>query len=415
MRVGILTYHGVPNFGAQLQTLSTVCYLRNAGHEPIVLNWYPEDLTKIYRHIAPKQLNAHNEFMLKYLPVSSLCRTEEELLKEIEGLNLDAIFLGSDALFKYIPIKKRWFIKMGKYKPRLVSVNVPSVEKLQGNPFFGGFLSKLTKNIPASVYAVSAQNTQFEKMIGKEKHLMKSFMSNFNLISVRDVWTKQMVESVMGVSNINIFPDPVFAFNQNVGDLIPSREEVYEKFGIKSDYVLISFRTHICSDEYIQSIANEAKKNGLIPIALTMPEGVRGNAVEKVISIPLSPMYWYALIKYASGYIGERMHPIIVCLHNSVPCYVFDEYGCQDMSKVIFPRPIKFKNESSKIYHIMNEANMLGNWYSYASNESHPTPSEILKKILNFDSKRCEMFSNFQYSKYSEGVNQVLNSIINDN
>lgn len=28
MKIGILTYHWVANFGANLQTLSTVCYLK---------------------------------------------------------------------------------------------------------------------------------------------------------------------------------------------------------------------------------------------------------------------------------------------------------------------------------------------------------------------------------------------------
>ena len=43
MKIGILTYHSVYNFGANLQVLSTVGYLKNNGFEPIVINWIPED------------------------------------------------------------------------------------------------------------------------------------------------------------------------------------------------------------------------------------------------------------------------------------------------------------------------------------------------------------------------------------
>lgn len=50
MKIGILTYHCVPNFGAQLQALSTVCYLKRAGYEPILLNWYPKDLQVMYEN-----------------------------------------------------------------------------------------------------------------------------------------------------------------------------------------------------------------------------------------------------------------------------------------------------------------------------------------------------------------------------
>lgn len=31
MKIGILTYHCVPNFGAQLQTISTVGYVKKNG------------------------------------------------------------------------------------------------------------------------------------------------------------------------------------------------------------------------------------------------------------------------------------------------------------------------------------------------------------------------------------------------
>ena len=108
MKIGILTYHCVANFGAQLQVLSTVCYLRNHGHEPIVIHWYPEDLENIYSWISSEQLDTHIVFTEKFLPLSALCRTEEELVSEVEKLELDSILLGSDALFKYIPIRNRW-------------------------------------------------------------------------------------------------------------------------------------------------------------------------------------------------------------------------------------------------------------------------------------------------------------------
>ena len=51
MRIGVLTYHCPPNFGAQLQAVSTVGYLRRVGHDVIVLNWYAKDLEELARAI----------------------------------------------------------------------------------------------------------------------------------------------------------------------------------------------------------------------------------------------------------------------------------------------------------------------------------------------------------------------------
>ena len=49
MRIGLLTYHWVANYGANLQALSTYCYLDNNGYNPIIINWG-------YLHISPKYI-----------------------------------------------------------------------------------------------------------------------------------------------------------------------------------------------------------------------------------------------------------------------------------------------------------------------------------------------------------------------
>ena len=47
-KFGILTYHWVSNFGAQLQTLSTYKCIEKSGNMPIIINWIPDDLKKYY-------------------------------------------------------------------------------------------------------------------------------------------------------------------------------------------------------------------------------------------------------------------------------------------------------------------------------------------------------------------------------
>ena len=117
MKIGILTYHCVTNFGAQLQTLSTIGYMKKHGHEPVVLNWFPQDLEDFYIRQCPReQFDIQFNFAQKEMPVSRLCRTLDELCQEIDSLNLDAIFLGSDALFDYIPIKLRTYFSIRRFK-----------------------------------------------------------------------------------------------------------------------------------------------------------------------------------------------------------------------------------------------------------------------------------------------------------
>ena len=85
MRVGILTYHCVPNFGAQLQAMSTVGYLKKMGHTPVLLHWYPKDLEQLYARRVPKiQGMCQMQFAETFYPLSALCRNEKQLIKEIE-------------------------------------------------------------------------------------------------------------------------------------------------------------------------------------------------------------------------------------------------------------------------------------------------------------------------------------------
>ena len=73
MKVGILTYHYVPNFGAQLQALSTIGFVKRIGHTPILLHWQPTDLDDIYINRVPEiQRLEHSEFAKQNFPLTNI-------------------------------------------------------------------------------------------------------------------------------------------------------------------------------------------------------------------------------------------------------------------------------------------------------------------------------------------------------
>lgn len=406
MRIGVLTYHCVPNFGAQLQCISTVGYLKNIGHEPVVLNWYPQDLEDMYsRRISCEQVAEHNKFAKQNMPLSCLCRTEEDLIAEVERLNLDAVLAGSDALFKYVPESKR--VSFSKKKLRFVKRKLLTVEKIKGNVFFGEFLSKLPKKIKAVAFSVSSQNCNFSKMNDMEKIAMEVALDNYAKISVRDDWTKKMVQTVTGRSDVDVTPDPVFAFNQNNYLSLPSKKEICDKYSLPEKYVLISFWTKYLKKDYIQGLARELQKNGLTPVAFPMPEHLIHFDLDCKINLPLSPLDWYALIKYSHGYIGERMHPIVVCLHNSVPFFCFDEYGT--FKKTFFGLRKKYIQSSSKTYHILENAG-LGEWlYSYLDEKTElPGSVDVVRKFMQFPVQECQKFAERTLNRYNQGMKTIL-------
>ncbi len=408
MRIGILTYHCVPNFGAQLQAASTVGYLKKHGHEPFVLHWYPEELEQMYaQRISQEQIDCHEKFTEEILPTTSLCRTVEQLVKIVDNLALDGIIAGSDALFKYSPLAFRNDIRR-KIAARLFGRQY-HWDKLEGNPFFGGFAHELKRPVPMCAFSVSSQNCPYQLLDSNEILKLKEALSAYSFISLRDEWTKQMVSHIMQKESYPITPDPVFSFNANLHFNLPEKEELLEKFNLPENYILLSFSKHFATDDYLRSLSAEFSSRGLCPVSFPMPEALRIIPETKHIPLPLSPSDWYALIKHSHAYVGERMHPVVVALHNAVPLFSFDEYGTYRRS--LFGKKKAFELKSSKTWLVLSEAGLSEHFYSYNSGHSLPTPATVADSIAKFDKSKCLAFSNLQQQRYENGMKALLESM----
>ena len=412
MKIGVITYHAVSNFGAQLQTVSTIGFLKQKGIEPVVIHWYPKDLDELYKKtISKEQYDCHRDFAEKYMPLTKLCQTEDELLQVIDENNLDAIMLGSDAPFNFLPVSQRK--KFSKRNLRIIETSCTSDHILEGNPFWGSFIPKLKKDIPVVVFSVSSQNAMYKKTNKLEYKQLKTALERFRYITVRDEWTKQMVQYFIGNADIQITPDPVFSFNQNSYLPVLSKQELNQKYNLPDKYVLVSFSRKEVPYQLVKGIEKELITKGYTPVSLPHTNGCIDFGLANKISLPLSPLDWYFLIKYSAGYIGERMHPIIVAIHNAVPFFCFDTNGAiirRIPYTNIFGKIIK---ESSKIYHILSKADLLSNMVLINKDMKKITPQIVVEKLLTFDKQKMLMFSDKQLQHYSEFMNEILDFLNN--
>lgn len=405
MKIGILTFADVPNFGANLQALSTVCFLKNKGHNPILIKWEPDDFRKrfddIKNNIQPK---AHFDFFEKYLPHTKLCRNDDEICEIIEEENIEAIIVGSDAVLQCSSLWARI-----QFPTRnIIRINKLTSEREYPNAFWGTFYEKLKKKIPMAIMSASCQDAKYKLLSHGTKRDMYLRLSKFRFISVRDTWTEQMIRNVTkGLIVPKITPDPVFAFNYNCRNYIPSKEIILEKFGLPSSYILVSMKGILLHNiKWMDNLDYEAQKIGSSCVAFPMPTGIMFDHNFKYkINSPLSPLDWYALIKYANGYIGENMHPIVVALHNSVPCFSFDTYGALKFARCVCIE------KTSKIYDIMDSFNILSNRVSASSRFwKCPSPHYVMQKIGGFSIQECRAQSTYMYSKYLKMMDSILSS-----
>ena len=395
MRVGLLTYHWVSNFGANLQTLSTYCYLKRNGYDPIIINWIPTDLESYYaKTVLSEQNIVHQQFAEnEYSSKTVVCRNSKEIASAIKTENIDKVVIGSDAVFTITPFLSRLHLcKRGVIFSKCYS------DSTIINPFWGDFLLYLEKKVDVVAISASAQNTQYKKLLGWEKRKCALALNNFKTITVRDIWTQEMLIYISnGMLKPEITPDPVFAFEQNVRP--PQRSYIRKELGITNDYVLLSVPATIKDESWIHKLEALFNERGYSVVGLPITTRNKNMPLTYNISLPLYPLDWYDIIKFSSGYIGELMHPILVSLHNAVPVFAFDTYG------------FKIKGEldpkSSKTFQILKHFNLLKNYYNKSYNDL-PSPHYVVDTILSCDRSKISNVSSFLYEEYDSTMKKLL-------
>lgn len=402
MNIGILTFYKVANFGANIQGVSTYYYLKKIGYNPIFLNYVSvkteNSLEESYKKSV--QTKAHIDFVNSYIEnQTENLYNSEDVVAAIDKYHIDAIIIGSDAVVQHHPLLSR--IHRGRRKPFYISH--PAPERMFPNPFWGcGFDDK----IPTVMMSVSSQNSKYSQFSKSLKSRMSKTLNNMKYISVRDTWTLNMMKAIGVNHDVKVTPDPVFAFNYNAGHLVPSEDDIRKRFSLPKDYVLVSLHSQSLTLKTLDELNSMFKAVGKTCVAFPMPGGVRyQHHFDYEIKVPLSSIDWYALIKYANGYVGSNMHPIIVSLHNAVPCFSIDHWGTKDF----FNRTVR--DGSSKVEHIMGVFG-LKNYVKPIDNDiCNVEASVIVDAIQKFPCEHVRKVALDKYDEYLKMMGEIMNKI----
>lgn len=401
MKIGLLAYHAACNFGAFLQLLSTVEYIKKQGDAPIVINWIPKDFRKDYeKRSLPEVRSLYAQLREKYYPMTKLCETDKQVAMVIENENIEAVIIGSDAVTQHHSLRERIHFPCR----RIIYIAHPTSDRMFPNCFWGSFNKYLKKTIPLAIISGSSQDSKYYFIKGLTKLKMKKSILDFRYMSVRDDWTKKMIEYITDGDVIpEVTPDPVFAFNNNASHLVPSKEDVIKKFNIPNDYIILSFKgAKSVSQDWINDLQMLANAKGLACVKLPYADAPAFGNIQYSVGDIVTPLEWYALIKHSKGYIGNNMHPIVTSITNSVPFFSFDNYGIP----MIDGKPTN--GESSKIYHILKRADLLDYRIYICSKDYCPiAPKEVLTKIIHFDVAKEKKFATWFYEQYEKMMTDV--------
>lgn len=186
MKVGIITVHSVPNYGAVLQAYALATYLRSTGHDTQTIDYRQPQLEAMYRmrwKFPPAinhwlRLRRNDQFVDTQLPLSSFkCRSVGEFTPHIK--NFDAFITGSDQV---------WFTGPVQYYDPMYFLDFPAPEKRK-----------------ISYAASTGGTTDF----GEFKPRIREALAQYNHIGVRDSHTAQLVTPLAPHAPTQVV-DPVF-------------------------------------------------------------------------------------------------------------------------------------------------------------------------------------------------------------
>lgn len=410
MKIGILTFLHVANFGANLQATSTYFYLKNHGHEPIFIDYssWQTDITnglsqykrKLQHRVESLQTIEHEKFIGEHLKNQTRhVHSCSQVLDVIKEENIEAVIIGSDAVAQHWPLFST--LKMGKHRP--FWIEPLQQERRFPNPFWGvGFSDK----IPTAMMSVSSQNSKYHIFNKFTLKRIAKQISTMRYVSVRDAWTKDMMHAALPSREITVTPDPVFALNYNLGDKIPTESEIRGKFSLPKKYVLVGLRSQVYTYEELGELDRLMNKEGKECVAFNI-DGLYAykHPFKYEIPIPINPLDWFALIKYASAYIGSNMHPIVSSLTNGVPCFSIDNWGIVDFWGN------KKTSNSSKVYDVLNQYELTDYWCTIEEGKCKASIQSIVSLLSKFPVDKVKQVSALRVEKYKNMMENILNSL----
>lgn len=287
MKIGILTFHHVDNYGAMLQAYALQRFLRDQGYDVETIDYRPIYAIRYYRRgISP----ISRSFKINSFSVQKIVK-----LLKMGGFLSKRLKLSKHRIYKSIQLKKL----SSQYD--VVVVGSDQVWCLDSFRFreaddYSFFLDFVSSNVPKVSYAASFGSTTD---LGQHKRKICDLVNSFSTILVRDQNSLRIIEEECGKSAQKVL-DPTFLIDYE--DIMkPLRQNI-------KDYLLI----------YNKSEPNEHEKEFIAEIArsreLKIVSVGRFNRIAEVNFPTADPSDWLSLFKNASHIVTNTYHGTIFSL-----------------------------------------------------------------------------------------------------
>lgn len=280
LKVGILTFHAVSNYGAVLQAYGLMRYLQEQGHEVELIDYQPDYLMRRYRLSARAMLHPiswfkwvksvrFQKFRRQHLSVGTrMYRSEIELADAAE--QYDVVITGSDQV---------WNPEIAK--PPMVD-----------SAFFLNFVGEGARRISyAASFGVDSIPEEFHSQV-------RELLSRMDAIAIREQSGKDIICGLIGEhAEVEVVPDPTL--------LLESYENLVKKPSV--DHYVFVYRVQTSS--LVEKVARATAAHcgsSLVKGFNTIRFWKEG---AKVV-LP-APQSWLGYIKHADVVVTNSFHGTI--------------------------------------------------------------------------------------------------------
>lgn len=291
MKIGIVTFHFVPNSGAVLQCWALQETLKKLGHTVKVINYQPDYHTKRYLPFKNPLVESGGS-LITFLKVlyynrnavarkkrleshKSFCKILNctKIIKDLDSINnidittFDAIVCGSDQIWNQ-------YITNEDFDPCYFA-------KLPG--FTGRKIA----------YAASIGETD----LLKNKESLKELIGDFHAISLREENDAKKLESIISRS-VNTVPDPTILLQPQ------EYESLIANISLKDEYILVyGFGNEELFIDTITAVINKYKCHVINISPYRLPKSINNKWVKDV-----DPAYFLSYIYNAKFVITNSFH-----------------------------------------------------------------------------------------------------------
>lgn len=294
MNIGVLTHHSNLNYGANLQAYALSRALESLGHKVWFFD-FPDRSDHPLRRFAQSRLQ-----------LTSPCVSAQDFRAETRRLGLDLLLVGSDSVL--------WFRPDTAGECRDV---LPS-------PFWLEWADGL--EIRKVLFSASCMGMMHWKLSRNVRRRVRKALARFDYVSVRDRWTLGFVRR-FGRRDAELGTDPTALLDTEyfLG--------VQESAG--QPYIMASFSPVPGLSGMLDRFRSAAEREGFALRFAAHPDRLLEHSPPESCNTVLEPQAWLGLLLGASGYIGERFHPVFLSALHGIPFIASDYYHNAGLSRVL--------------------------------------------------------------------------------